>query len=239
MSERFFRPDCRAGEIVFLEGKEAIHLVRVMRAHVGDVVVLFDGRGREFDAEVVEKRATKVAVRLGSCREVPRMPPHGVTIAVTVPKGHRMDHLVELCAAFGVSRLIPMDTARSVASALRAGEGKKERWRRIAVETAKQCGRNVLMDITPMAFADVLAGCEPNALKLIATKSGGARSAREVLPAGAPVVALVGPEGGFTAEELARALAAGFAPVELGEATLRIEHAAAALAALAALGVNR
>lgn len=238
MSERFYMPDCRSGETLCLEGDEAAHLAKVMRARPGDRIILFDGRGREYDAEMTEKRGTKVRLRVGNCREISRMPPFEMTISAATPKGHRMDHLVELCAAYGVRRLIPMDTARSVAAALQAGDEKQARWRRIAVETAKQCGRNLLMDITPMRFADVLAVPDPSALKLIAVKNGNAQPAREVLPAEAPVMALVGPEGGFTGEEVARAKAANFAPVSLGEATLRIEHAAAALAALAALGLS-
>jgi len=232
MSERFYKPGCRAGEHVFLEGDEATHLTRVMRAKVGDLVVLFDGEGREFDAEITENHGKKVCLKVGDAREITRMGAHEVIIASAVPKGHRMDHLVELCSAFGVSRLIPMDTARSVASAVEAGPSKRARWDRITVEIAKQCGRNVLMRITPKSFADVLSDPEMGRMKLLATTAGDAQPVRGVLPAKESMTALVGPEGGFTPEEVAAALQAGYRPVSLGKAILRIEHAVGAIAAI-------
>jgi len=238
MSHRFYCPECRPASEVTLQGDQAAHLAKVLRAKPGQVVTLFDGKGNEFAAEVISAGRKAVRLRADAGRFLPRMPRLPLTIASAVPKGHRMDHLIELCAAYGVSRLAPIDTERSVASARNASDAKRERWERIVVETAKQCGRNVLMEINPMDLDDVLQAPGQGELRLVAAPGGVGRSVREALPAQKAVLALIGPEGGLADEELNRALAAKFQPVGLGEAILRIEHAAAALAAIACVGVT-
>jgi 16S rRNA (uracil1498-N3)-methyltransferase len=235
MAERFYAPQCAGGQILVLEGAEARHLAKVMRASAGDELWVFDGRGTEFPARVLEVRKDRVQLDVGEGLFEPRMPRHPLTLAVAVPKGPRMDLLVELSAAYGAAQLILMDAERSVAAAHAAGDEKKARWERIAVETAKQCGRNMLMGIASMRFAEVIDVAERPPVALIAAITGGSRLIREFFPLSAPALVLVGPEGGFSSAEIEAARERGFTAVSLGAATLRVEHAAAAIAALGCL----
>jgi RsmE family RNA methyltransferase len=154
-----------------------------------------------------------------------------LTLAVALPKGDRQKWLVEKLTELGCARLVPLVTTRGVAEATPAAI---ERLGRAAIEACKQCGRTMLLEIAPPAtLAAVLAARDPGALALVADPAGEALGPLLAGHAGA-VLALVGPEGGFTAEELAAAEAAGWRRVSLAPHILRVETAAIALAAVMA-----
>jgi 16S rRNA (uracil1498-N3)-methyltransferase len=147
---------------------------------------------------------------------------------VALPKGDRQKWLVEKLTELGCARLVPLVTTRGVAEATPAAI---ERLGRAAIEACKQCGRTTLPEITPPAtLAAVLAARDPNTVSLVADPSGEALGPLLAGHAGA-VLALVGPEGGFTAEELAVAEAAGCRRVSLAPHILRVETAAIAVTA--------
>jgi 16S rRNA (uracil1498-N3)-methyltransferase len=148
---------------------------------------------------------------------------------VALPKGERQKWLVEKLTELGVARLVPLDTDRGVAEATPAA---RERLGRGVIEACKQCGRNRLMEIgAPRTVAAAIAAM-PGGSRVVIADPGGAPLDPVGLAAGATnVLALVGPEGGFTAAELAAAEAAGAVRASLGPHVLRIETAAIALAA--------
>ena len=228
MSERFFTASPPQDGRATLAGDEARHLAKVLRAREGDEVVLFDGRGREWPARVV--RIGRDTVDLDAGTAAVDAAPTGLrlTLAVALPKGERQKWMVEKLTELGVARLVPLETTRGVAEAT---EGARARLERGVIEACKQCGRNTLMEIAAgQTLEYVLSARTADALRVIAHPGGGALDA--AMPATATsVIALVGPEGGFTDDELAAAERAGVSRVSLGPHILRVETAAIALAA--------
>ncbi|MFM8379686.1 MAG: RsmE family RNA methyltransferase [Planctomycetia bacterium] len=227
MSERFFLDTPPRDGRAELSGDEARHLARVLRAKVGDTVSVFDGRGRAWPARVATLGRDRVGLDLGPVVEV-APPARPLTIAVALPKGDRQKWMVEKLTELGCTRLVPLVTTRGVAEATSAAV---QRLTRSVVEACKQCGRNTLLEIgSPLTVAEVLAARDAATLALIADPEGDPLGPLLAHHTNA-VLALVGPEGGFTAEELAVADAAGCRRVSLGPHVLRVETAAIALAA--------
>jgi 16S rRNA (uracil1498-N3)-methyltransferase len=228
MSERFFlAAPPRDGRAV-LDGDEARHLARVLRARAGDTVTVFAGGGVEWPARVAAIGRDEVAVEVGPPRHDPPAAGPPLTLAVALPKGERQKWLVEKLTELGVARFVPLVTERGVAEATPATAA---RLARTVIEACKQCGRNTLLEIGPPAEPTAfLQGLPPGAVAILADPLGAALD--EAVAAGAPAVAvLVGPEGGFTDGEIAAATAAGCRRVSLGRHVLRVETAAIALAA--------
>jgi 16S rRNA (uracil1498-N3)-methyltransferase len=227
MSERFFLATPPVDGRAELVGDEARHLARVLRASVGDAVAVFDGRGSEWPARVTSIGRDRVGLDVGPPL-AGAAPPLPLTLAVALPKGDRQKWLVEKLTELGCARLVPLVTTRGVAEATPAAI---ERLGRAAIEACKQCGRTTLLEIAPpVTLAAMLAARDPNTVSLVADPSSEALGPLLAGHAGA-VLALVGPEGGFTAEELAVAEAAGCRRVSLAPHILRVETAAIALAA--------
>lgn len=228
MSERFFLAAAPQGGRAVLTGDEARHLSRVLRAKPGDELVVFAGTGMEWPARIVAVGRDAVELETGPARQDPTPACPAVTIAVALPKGERQKWLVEKLTELGVARLVPLATDRGVAEATAAA---RTRLGRTVIEACKQCGRNTLLEIAePLSVADLLGGraadetailTDPHAPPLDVAAIGTARR----------VIGLVGPEGGFTPEELAAAAAAGAIQAGLGPHILRVETAAVALAA--------
>jgi 16S rRNA (uracil1498-N3)-methyltransferase len=247
MTDRYFVETPISGETAVLAGSEAHHLAHVKRARRGAPVTLFDGSGAEFSAEVRGIGRGEIVLGVLARHEIDREPPIELTLAVSLPKGDRQRWLVEKCTELGVSGIVPIVTTRSVAQ---PGPQAAKRLVRAVIEASKQCGRNRLLAIhDPQNWADFAvapATCDRldavspvardrlDTLRLIAHPGG--ESPAEVLGVDLPdqVTIAVGPEGGFTPEEVELALAAGWRPINLGPRILRIETAALLLSGLVA-----
>jgi 16S rRNA (uracil1498-N3)-methyltransferase len=242
MSERFYVEPAIQSPRVTLAGDEARHLAAVMRAQPDDEVTLFDGSGVEFTCRVVQVGKRESELEVVERREVSRELPFRLTLAVALPKGERQKWLVEKLTELGVTRLVPLVTERGVAQPTAAA---LDRLRRGVIEASKQCGRNRLMEIGEPVGAEFFSESLSSAIRIVADPAG--MDLSSVMPKGAAGgnagsisnasdwLAAVGPEGGFTATELAAASAAGWQLVTLGPRILRVETAAIALAARAAL----
>jgi 16S rRNA (uracil1498-N3)-methyltransferase len=249
------------GRYAVLTGAEAHHLTNVMRARPGDRVTLFDGTGVEFSAEVAGVRRGQVELLVLEARQVDRELPFPLTLAVALPKGQRQHWLVEKAVELGVSRLVPLVCARGVAQPT---QRSLNRLQRAVIEASKQCGRNRLMEIAPpqqcslfCQSADhtalrLMAHPQPQSLAECAASGVGLKDAGGPMPSedtGNPMpqaeassaqgfILAVGPEGGFTEDEVAVARQQGWRIVSLGKRTLRVETACLMLVcwALAAAG---
>jgi 16S rRNA (uracil1498-N3)-methyltransferase len=209
-----------------LTGGEARHLAQVLRAKRGESIIVFDGRGRRATAEVLSVTRDRVALKLGAVQTTP-VPRPAITLAQAIPKGKTMDLIVQKAVELGIAAIQPLVTRHTV---VQPGGGKSDKWRRNALEACKQCGQDTLPDIAdPMPFERwIAAQSATSGLQLIASLAPGARPLREILQAHPAITAatlLVGPEGDFSAQETAAALAAGFLPVSLGAIVLRVETA--------------
>jgi 16S rRNA (uracil1498-N3)-methyltransferase len=201
-------------------------------------VVLFDGTGWEYSAQVDEVRGSQATLTILGREQVDRELPIEIHLGVSLPKGDRQKWLVEKAVELGVARIVPLRTARSVAQPVQQA---LTRLRRAVIEASKQCGRNRLMEIgEPADWGDFVAAAPSAALRLLAHPvkqlTVASCQLRLSLTTGNwqpfPVYLAVGPEGGFTADEVALATAAGWQQVDLGRRTLRIETAATLLVAL-------
>jgi 16S rRNA (uracil1498-N3)-methyltransferase len=235
MSERFFtETPLQAGGTVTLDEAEARHLVQVLRHVPGDEVIVFDGRGSEADCRIASSSKRGATLEVLSVRTTERDGPPRLTIATAVPKGDRFRWLVEKATELGVDRLVPLSTERSVVD---PRETKLDRMRQAVVAACKQCRRNRLMDVSPtVTMAQFLA--KPDAAAAMAVAHPGGRIAGEWLgsvPSNRPVTVLIGPEGGLTEDEVARAINAGAQRIALGTHILRIETAVIAVAAVTML----
>ena len=238
MLPRFLAPDLDpARGIATLTEGEAHHLTRVLRLGVGDRVALFDGRGVEFEARVDGISGSTVQLRLEAPIVSAVERKVALTLAQAVLKGSGMDDVVRDATMMGVNAIVPLVTEHTIARRAASSHGA-ERWRRVAVASAKQCRRARVPDVTePISFDEFRRQSRTNpTLMLVEPSIQGLqprpiRSLLEQQPESARLV--VGPEGGWAAEEVSAAVAAGFVGITLGPLTLRAESAAfAALAAL-------
>lgn len=226
MSQRFYCPEPPTGGRFRLDAEESKHLVRASRHGVGDLVEVFDGRGFATAARVVE--AGKTAVLEAEGPPLPDRPADVVIeIGVAVPKGDRFDWLVEKAVELGVARIVPLATARSVVDPRGT---KLDRLRRAIVEASKQSGRSRLMELgAPERLSEFLD--RGRGVQLLADPAGASPADWPAIRAGDLVRLVVGPEGGLTDDETARARGLGWTPVGLAAPILRVETAAVAGAA--------
>lgn len=227
MSERYFVAPPVSGERAALTDGEAHHAIHVMRVGPGTEVVLFDGSGAEFEARVDRVGRKEVELVVVSRREVDRELPFELVLGVALPKGERQRWLVEKAVELGVGRIVPLVTSRSVA---RPTPGALTRLRRTVIEASKQCGRNRLATIdNPLDWTEFVAQPQDAHRRLLAHPDAGRDQKKlptATIDEPGPVTLAIGPEGGFTDDEVALAATAGWQTVDLGSRTLRIETAA-------------
>jgi len=229
---RFYAPSLDPGdETIVLPRDESEHLARVLRLTSGDTVSVFDGRGREFLASVLAIERTGARLQLLRPIEPVREPVVSLTLAQSILKGDKMDDVVRDAVMLGAAALQPIVSRRTettVAALLRGA--RVERWRRVALASAKQARRATLPEVRlPLKFEDYLNEPPPSlrlmliepSLSLEATAIGSLRS----VPTPPDAALLVGPEGGWTDEEVALAKGRGMVPVSLGHRTLRADAA--------------
>jgi len=218
-----------------MTGEEAHHLLNVVRIRVGEEVALLDGSGEVAQARLTAARRGEATLQVLGRQVLDLEPARALTIACALPRSSRMDFLVEKCAELGVRRLAPMVCARSVVDPTDRQENHLRRWRRTVIEAAKQSGRTRLTEIAPVvALSAVPLGPDSDTARMIASPESNAISLaafRATLGPKQGILALIGPEGGFTDEELSWAKAARCAAVSLGPRILRVETAVVAVAA--------
>jgi len=231
---RFYAPPERfQDDTVYLDQEEIRHLARVLRLGVGDRVEVCDGRGRQVEARVIslEARGPQLQVirELADWGESPLR----LVLGIGLAKGEALDGVMRQATEMGVQRIIPFYSERSERPAPERARRRQERWQRLAREILKSCQRAVLPEIGPVQeFAAVLSGSEE--MKLIfweEERRGGLKSCLS-LKRPASVRLLIGPEGGFSAAEVAQAREAGFRVASLGPRRLKVETAALAALAL-------
>ena len=223
------------GAMVPLQSAAAHHLSRVLRAAVGDEIVVFND-GSEFAATITRIDKQGVTVKLGARNVVDRETPLACTLAQAISGGERMDFTLQKAVELGVARVQPLYTERSIVR-LDAARGTKRiaHWRQVLVSACEQCGRNTLPELAaPVPLIDWVGGlssAQAGELRLLLSPRASARLAELSQPR--VVILLAGPEGGFSAVETELAQLRGFIEVRLGPRVLRTETAA--LAALAAV----
>ena len=229
-------PEQLTDQMAYITGAEAHHLQRVLRLGPGDVVEVGDGQGRAFRARLVGEesgvwKAKLLAPILGRTEPQVR-----VVLAVALTKGDKMDWIIQKGTELGVHIFAPFAGSRSVVklTAVKA-RTRQVRWQRIATEAAKQCGRFFVPRVDEVGkLSEILGRYGEGALVVLPWEGEESQGLGEVLREGQEqcIVAVIGPEGGFSKEEVVRVKAQGAQVVTLGPRILRTETAALATVAM-------
>lgn len=226
---RFFVPPAAIlGDVVRFPPATAEQIARVLRLRPGDEVAVLDGAGtlyrvtlRQVTREAAEGQATHREAASGE-------PSVHLALYAALLKGDRFEWTLQKGAELGVARFIPMVTERTVARSLTITTTRRMRWERIVQEAAEVCGRARLPQIAePLSFEAACAEAARAEMRLIAWEAEEGRSLEEAWGAHQPasVALMIGPEGGFTNDEVMLAMEHGFIPFSLGPRLLRAETA--------------
>ena len=233
---RFCVPFHAGMKDIWINGAETHHMLRVKRAKIGDLIILFNGRGDECSAEIIEVKGSKVKVKIGQIKAVSKESNVGIDIAFAIPKGKRSHFLIQKCAELGVQKLFPLHYERSVVKLKADCSGKIKKWQKIAVEASKQCGRNTITEINDvMDFGSILKCVGNYDISLFACNQSVSNNLKNILKEHQRVnniISFIGPEGGFTSKEMEMAKEAGCEFVSLGQSTLRVETSAIVISAI-------
>ncbi|MBS4098673.1 MAG: 16S rRNA (uracil(1498)-N(3))-methyltransferase [Sulfuricella sp.] len=235
---RFYCPEPLAGGTqVALPEQAAHHAAKVLRLREGDAIALFDGRGGEYAATIASIGKREVIATLAEHHARECESPLGITLAQAISAGEKMDLTLQKATELGINAIQPLESERSVVKL--SGERAEKRaahWQGVVISACEQCGRNRVPPVAPIRrYTDWLGEAGKESRRLMLSPSA-TQSLRDLPAPDLPVTLLIGPEGGFSENEIAAATMCGFTPVRLGARILRTETAAlAALAAMQAL----
>jgi 16S rRNA (uracil1498-N3)-methyltransferase len=240
---------------VTIRGEEARHIFQVLRLKEKDRIKVFTGQGREYIIEIREAGKKEVIGRILKESRLDTEPPIGITLVQGLPKSDKMDFIIQKVTELGVRKIIPVITQRTIVRLDKERARKRRnRWQRIALEAAKQSGRATIPEVDAITtFVQSLNNISEENLNLIPWEEETSTSLKEVLksitnhpsPEGSgrdlsranargrlPITVFIGPEGGFTSEEVEAAKEKGAVPVSLGPRLLRTETAGLATLAM-------
>lgn len=215
-----------------ITGEEAQHISRVLRMKKGDEVTLCDGEGFFYEAVLADFSDKSVTANILSTRKAETEPNVQITIFQGVPKNPKLETIIQKATEIGVVRIVPMETVRAVAKLDKPS--KVDRLRKIAREAAKQSKRGIIPSVTDcVSFREAVKMAAEADLALIPYEEERETSLKKALTGKAPktVSVMIGPEGGFDAEEIKRAKELGLTSVTLGKRILRTETAPLAVSA--------
>ena len=229
---RFYAPPSAwDGMQVVLPSDETHHMVNVLSIERGEIVAVFDGKGVEATARLASIGTSSATLQLLNRSEHAR--PVSITLIQALPKAQKMDLIVEKATELGVTVIVPVTTDRTVVRpAASDASARGERWRRIALNAARQCRTAWMPEVWPvMSLADALKQHSRQDILLAGALDCNAVPLREAMEQGkrkspTSIGCLIGPEGDFTAEEVRMMLSAGAIITSFGRQVLRVETAA-------------
>lgn len=237
--QRLFLDDI-SGESVVLDSEQSRHIAKSLRMRVGDMLMLCDGKGNDYGSIIEE--ITKDSVRLKICyKQVSEQEPScRVTIYQGVPKGSKLEDIIQKCVELGVSRIVPTLTKRCVSRPdEKSGAKKNVRYNKIALEASQQSGRGIVPEIAQMKTLAQAIAEDDSDVKIVFYEGGGKPLREIITPDVKSVSVYIGPEGGFESEEVELIESKGGISATLGKRILRTQTApVAALAAIMLLTDN-
>lgn len=230
-------PGTRQGETITLAKAEAHYIARVLRMRPGEEIEAFDGVACAYRLRLLTVSSSTVQGEVLMSRAGAASVLTPLVFGQAIPKGSKMDLIVEKSSELGLTTLVPLYTERTVARAVPGRlSDKLARWQRIAEAAARQCGRSTLLDVRqPMSLSDFCARYRTAPVRIVCWEKEPQRGLRQVLDGLAgkgPIVVLIGPEGGWTSGEIDLLQAHGFVTVQLGPRMLRTETAAIVVAGI-------
>ena len=211
----FLDTPIETGARVALSERAAHHAARVLRLRGGDKVTLFDGRGGEYAATIVESTRNAMAVEVGTWQDIERESPLAITLAQGVSSAERMDLTVQKAVELGVAAIQPLHTERSVVRLdARRLESRLVHWRRIVTAACEQCGRNRLPEVrAPISVAQLCEASQAWPTKWLLAPGAATRLQAAARSIAGPLALAAGPEAGFSDDETQALIAAGFTPL--------------------------
>ncbi len=230
MQRYFVEPRQFTEQDVIITGDDVHHITNVMRGDIGDEILVSDGQGRVARARLTERTAKQVRAEIVEWLDERRELPVRVTIGQGLPKGDKLEWIIQKGTELGAHAFFPFQSERTIVKLdAKKEDRKRERWSRIAKEAAEQAHRSVLPEVLPVRrFDEAIAECKRYDACVIAYEQEDQTTLRDVLDRlrpGDSLLVLIGPEGGFSPQEVRSAAAAGAIPVSLGPRILRTETA--------------
>ncbi len=220
------------GDVVTILGDDARHISRALRMAAGEHITVCDMARTEYECELFAFLPDRVEARVICASESATEPPVHITLYQALPKGDKLDSVIQKAVECGVSCIVPFESERCVVRAKPEAEAHKtERRMRIAVEAAKQCGRGALPEVKPtISYAQVLEEAKTADIVLFCYEGDGTRPIGQLLRAqnikkGSRLAIVIGSEGGFSLSEAEKAAENGFLMTGLGKRILRTETA--------------
>jgi 16S rRNA (uracil1498-N3)-methyltransferase len=219
--------------VLKIEGSEVKHIRKVLRLKAGDEILVFNGLGKEYEGTIAEEEPSSVVIKINNIFLSRRDSPLQITLAQSLLKGEKMDYLIQKATELGAQEVIPFFSSRSVPVLEKSRRMERyHRWERIAIEASKQCGRGVVPKIGPLQdYSGMLQIASPDSLRLILWEREGIKLKEELEKSKGKknIFFVIGPEGGFSPQEVREAEEVGFIPVTLGRRILRAETASLCL----------
>ncbi|HEA47014.1 MAG TPA: 16S rRNA (uracil(1498)-N(3))-methyltransferase [bacterium] len=220
---------------VTIKGDEARHIAQVLRLKEKDKIKIFTGKGKEYLTEIIQSSKKEVIGKILEESRLDTEPPIEITLVQGIPKSDKMDFIVQKVTELGVKKIIPVITQRTVVKLNEEkSRARRNRWQRIALEAAKQSGRAIIPAVKEViSFIQALDNLNRESLNLIPWEEETSTSLKQVLKrhtshiphSTSHITVFIGPEGGFTSEEVEAAKEKGAIPVSLGPRLLRTETA--------------
>ncbi|MEA4973149.1 Ribosomal RNA small subunit methyltransferase E [bioreactor metagenome] len=218
--------------IISLYGDDAGHISRVLRSKTGDMMTVCDGSGNDYEAAIIEISDNTVKLEIKNTTYTESEPAVKIILFQGLPKGDKMELIIQKCVELGVYSIIPVNTERCIVKLDKNKEKKKiERWQKVSESAAKQSGRGIVPQIGEvMSFGEALKKASQLDMSMIPYELERDRGLKEFLDDyrtknGRTLGIFIGPEGGFAFEEIEKALNSGILPVTLGKRILRTETA--------------
>lgn len=239
---RFFKSmptPAAVGDVVLIDGQDAVHLQRSLRLHVGDEVLVCDGRSTEYDTVIVSFDESGAHLEVTAVRPSEAEPTLKLTLYQGLPKGDKLEWIIQKAVELGVTDIVPVEMSRSIAKIGDKADKKVKRWQTIADEAASQSGRGILPTVhAPVRFLDILPRLADTPA-VVCYEGGGEPFPSLIAPDQTALSLIIGPEGGIAPEETEALFAVGVKAATLGPRILRCETAPlAAIAAAMALSGN-
>lgn len=223
------------GDIIVIEGTDANHIANVLRSKTGDEIVVCDGSCTDYYCTLEEVSGRRVTAKINSASASASEPKTDITLYQGLPKGDKMELIIQKCVEIGVNRIVPVKTEFSVVKLDGKEEKKVKRWQSIAEAAAKQCGRGRIPKIEmPVGFSRAVEEsrkCDGRIMPYENETEKGIKSFVRSFD-GRSIAVFIGPEGGFSQGEAALAADDGIISITLGKRILRTETAGLVTAAI-------
>jgi len=235
---RIYQPvPLSSGQTIELDTQARIHVTKVLRLRTGESLIVFNGSGEEYEAVIsgIERRAISLLIGEGRQRNVES--PLELVLVQGISRGERMDYTIQKAVELGVTRIVPVNTERTMVNLKGERQVRREdHWQAIVNGACEQSGRNVVPEVSPIrSLQEWLERSGTNQgpeIRLVLHHRAEISPGGLPVPEG-PVIVLIGPEGGLTPDEISAAQSAGYLSLCIGPRILRTETAA--LAALSVL----